>query len=81
MIFKSSDGGTDWSLVDRYFGETDWASNKWNMGDLPAVAAADQNGNVYVARQGYAQVAVLEKTDLGRHRSQEISIKCTDMWF
>jgi hypothetical protein len=58
MILKSSDGGTNWSLVDRYSGETNWGTNNWALvaGNIPATAAADQNGNVYVAGGVYAQV-------------------------
>jgi hypothetical protein len=57
IILKSSDGGTNWSLVDRYSGETNWGSNNWAAarGNLPARAAADQNGNIYVAGGAYVQ--------------------------
>jgi hypothetical protein len=58
MILKSSDAGTNWSLVDRYFGETNWGTNNWALapGNLPARAAVDHNGNVYVAGGFYVQV-------------------------
>ena len=58
MILKSSDAGTNWSLVDRYFGETNWGTNNWAYapGNLPARAAVDQKGNVYVAGGFYVQV-------------------------
>jgi hypothetical protein len=57
IILKSSDGGTNWSSVDRYSGETNWGTNNWALaaGNLPARAATDQNGNVYVAGGVYAQ--------------------------
>jgi hypothetical protein len=55
IVLKRSVGGTNWSLADSYSGEPDWGASGTVTASFSA-AAADRNGNVYVAGQGNGQV-------------------------